>query len=348
MMLMPLQNISTNLWQPNMTHFLTRSLTFLLITLFANIGYALDDQPFPDVKPGIVTLQTEEPDHKAGYTVGDILTRHIVLMVKKPYQLIPESLPIVGYEKKYRGQAIGIDLSDIQHVEIDEGDHTTHVLTLSYQVFTNSVVAKPGALPVEYIRLINPDSKGKEIVKFRIPSWAFVISPLSTFGQVKVEEDMSDYRGPMLIDASKPRMILKVCLGILAVSLLGLFYILGNYAWLPRMGGPFAQTLRTLRKLPDTPDNLPRAVSAVHSSLNMTAGHSLFLSNLDEFFEKKPAFKSIRAEFEQFFGLSRQVFFEPNGKIDIQGNIKQWLTQFCRRCRDCERGLTPESKKSRN
>jgi mxaA protein len=54
----------------------------------------------------------------------------------------------------------------------------------------------------------------------------------------------------------------------------------------------------------------------------------------------------MRGELETFFGLSRQVYFEP--KFQLQNafgaaqNPHQWLVEFTRRCRDCERGLTPE------
>ena len=322
-----------------MTKFFT--LFAFLIACTANV-YGLDSQPFPDVKDGVVTLQIENPSHKAGYTVGDVLTRHLVITIKKPYKLVPESLPIVGYEKKYKGQPLGIDLSDLKHSENEDSDKITHQLSLSYQVFTSSVVAKPGALPTEYIRLINTTSP-KEVVKFRIPSYEFVISPLSIFGQIKVEEDMSGFSAPILLNASPQKKRLKILLVILGLSLLGLLYILGKHAWLPRMGGPFAKAHRAIRKLPNDPTGLQTAVSKVHESLNHSAGSSLFTSNLDAFLQNKPAFSPIKKEIEQFFGLSRHVFFEPSAKHEVGDAPMQWLTQFCRRCRDCERGLVPDN-----
>jgi mxaA protein len=80
----------------------------------------------------------------------------------------------------------------------------------------------------------------------------------------------------------------------------------------------------------------------MHAALNTTAGYSLFNDNLDEFLVKKPAFNAIKTEIQQFFGLSNQVFFEPNAKHDVGSEPLQWLAQFCRRCRDCERGLVPD------
>ncbi len=288
-------------------------------------------------------MQIQEPERAVGYTVGDVLTRHITLSIKKPYKLIDESLPIIGYEKRYRGQPIGIDLSDIKHTSKDNGKEVIHDLTLSYQVWSNKTVVKPGALPAEYLNLINLESKGKEVVKFRIPSFEFTISPIAVFGQIKIEDDMSKYRGPLLLDNAPEKQRLKVLLTILALSLLGLLYMLGKHAWLPRMGGPFAKSYREIRKLPNTPQDIQQAVASVHASLNATAGNSLFSDNLDQFLAKKPAFNAIKTEMQQFFGLSNQVFFEPNSKHGVASDPIKWLTQFCRRCRDCERGLVPDT-----
>ena len=119
--------------------------------------------------------------------------------------------------------------------------------------------------------------------------------------------------------------------------------MLGKHAWLPRMGGPFARSYREIRKLPNTPEAIQKAVSSVHTALNTTAGNSLFSVNLDEFLAKKPTFNAIKLEMQQFFGLSRQVFFEPNAQHHVGNEPIQWLAQFCRRCRDCERGLVPDN-----
>lgn len=328
---------------------LTIQLLFtFILSLSAISAHALDSQLLPDIKTGIVSMQIQEPERAVGYTVGDVLTRHITLSIKKPYKLIDESLPIVGYEKRYRGQVLGIDLSDIKHTRKNDGGKVTHELTLSYQVFTNKNVAKPGALPAEYLHIINVESKGKEVVKYRLPSWEFAISPISVFGQVKVEDDMSKFRGPLLLDNSLEKKRLKTLLIILGLSLLGLLYMLGKHAWLPRMGGPFAKSYREVIKLPNTPQSIQQAVSSMHASLNATAGNSLFADNLDQFLAQKPAFKTIKLELDQFFGLSRQVFFEPNAKHDVGDNPVQWLAQFCRRCRDCERGLIPDALSSEN
>ena len=319
-----------------------------ILSLSAVAAHALDSQLLPDIKAGVVSMQVQDPARAVGYTVGDVLTRHLIVTIKKPYKLIDESLPIIGYQKRYRGQPLGIDLSDIKHTKTDDGDSEIHDVTLSYQIWTNKTTVKNGALPAEYLHIINVDSKGKEVVKFRIPSFEITISPIAAFGQVKIEDDMSKYRGPLLLDNTLEKNRLSTLLTILALSLLGLLYMLGKHAWLPRMGGPFARSYRVIRKLAktpqgNTPEALRKAVSSMHASLNVAAGNSLFSGNLDQFLAKKPTFNAIKSEMLQFFGLSNQVFFEPNAKHGVGSNPIQWLAQFGRRCRDCERGLIPDT-----
>ena len=318
----------------------------LLLTLSLSIcmhqADALEITKLPDVKDGIVSIQIVDPVKDVGYTVGDVVQRQITLTIKKPYYLVEESLPIIGFEKTYRGQPIGVNLAGLKHTKKDEGKQIVHYLTLDYQIFTSSVVAKRAAVLAEYVRLVNTSDK-EDLVKYRIPMWEFVISPLSVFGQIKVEDDMSQFRGPLLMDASKEKLRLKMLLVLLALSLLGLLYILGKNAWLPRMGGPFAKAFRNIKKQDNTPQGIQSAVSGMHAALNTSAGNSLFMNNLDEFLAKKPAFNVIKSEINQFFDLSRQVFFEPNAKHDVGAEPVAWLKQFCRRCRDCERGLTPDT-----
>jgi mxaA protein len=331
-----------------MKNLLRNLLLTVMLSLSAVAAYALDVTKLPDVKEGIVSIQIQDPVKDVGYVIGDIVTRHITLTIKKPYVLIEESLPIVGYEKTYRGQPIGVYLSGLKHTKKDEGEQIVHELTLDYQIFTSSVVAKRAAVLAEYLRLLNTDSKEKEVVKYRVPMWEFVISPLSVFGQIKVEDDMSQFRGPLLMDASRENTRFKILLVLLVLSSLGLLYILGKGAWLPRMGGPFAKAYRTIKKQTDSPQGIQNAVSSMHAALNASAGHSLFSDNLDQFLAKKPAFKAIKSEIQQFFGLSNQVFFEANPSHNLGSEPVAWLKQFCRRCRDCERGLLPDALTTKN
>ena len=127
-----------------------------------------DPRKYPDMDPKYVGISTLDPNQKVGYTVGDYINRVITLTVKEPFKLIEESLPIVGYEKRYRGQLLGISLKEIDVSKKIKDDLTTYTIRLKYQIFTNNVVAKPASITADYYRFINPNEP-KKIKKFRVP-----------------------------------------------------------------------------------------------------------------------------------------------------------------------------------
>lgn len=300
------------------------------ISLFWLLGAHAEDGVVTDPR---VSVRTIEPKRDVGYTVGDILERTVILEAKKPYQLLETSLPIAGNDKKRRGKGSGIEVREVRLEKSTRLDKTIYTLHLSYQVFTNNIVAKPAILPAEMVKF-GGDGKNFEI---RIPSWSYRISPLAVYGSVVVERDMSGFRGPLKLDAARHYQGLWAALAVLGLSLLGLLYVLGTSSWLPRMGGPFARAYRDLRKLPATPEGLSQGVTRLHQALNTTAGNSVF--DTAGLLKCKPGFAPVAPELEQFFGLSRTVFFEPAAAHGITGEPMAWLRQFCRRCRDCERGL---------
>lgn len=325
------------------------AMTVMLLGFSLSVTASPDDGPSPDIPEGNVSISIVEPARDVGYTVGDILERTVTLRVKKPYKLVETSLPIIGYERRYKGQVSGIELRSIRHKADEQSRDTVYTLHLAYQVFTNNVVAKPAVLPSEPIKFKGPAdptstdaAKKSGIVQFTIPSWGFRISPIAIYGSVKIEDDMSPLRGPLLLDARQQKHRLKLLIVVLAVSLLGLLYILGKRAWLPLMGRPFAKAYRDIRKLPDTESGLQQAVQRLHQALNATAGSSVFSDNLELFIARKPGFTPIKLDIEHFLGLSRQVFFEPNAAHVAGSQPLNWLKTFCRQCRDCERGLHPE------
>lgn len=311
----------------------------ILLTLLA-CTWSLFGAPAHAEEPDIegdprVRIDIVEPARDVGYTVGDILQRTVTLEVQKPYTLIKTSLPIVGYERRYKGQVTGIELYGIDVEESAGSTATTYTLRLAYQVFTNNIVSKPAILPPEIIKF---SGDGKQF-DYRIPSWSFRISPLAVYGSVNVARDMSQFRGPLLKSNEKEQQYLKVLVAICALSLLGLIYILGMYRWLPRMGGPFARAYRDIRKAETSAQGVQQAIARVHQAFNTTAGFTVFNGNLDRLQAIKPGFGHLAAEIEQFFALSRQAFFESGSGQQNADDALAWLRQFCRRCRDIERGL---------
>ncbi len=310
----------------------------IFLSLISQQAFA--DVVLPDINPKYVSIKEDNPTRDAGYVVGDFLERTITLTVKKPYELIKESIPIVGYEHRWKGQISGIELSKVSSEEVKHSDSVTHIIHLRYQVFTTGKLAKPAALRAEFLKIRNTEKK--EIVQYRVPSFNFRISPLSVFGAVKLNEELSPFTPPFLIDSSEQKLTLKSLIGLLGLCLLGLLYILGMRAWLPRMGAPFAKAYRDIRKMPESDEGIQKAVARIHASLNKTAGTSLFGNNIDNFIHDKPAFSPVKQDIEKFFALSRKVFFEPESAKNLNEYSKAWVMKLCRHLRDCERGLRPE------
>ena len=315
--------------------------SMLLVSQYA-FAVAEGDVKLEDVPEGVVTVKTTEPERNVGYTVGDVIHRTITLNVKKPYALVETSIPIVGYERRWKGKLVGIDVSASSLKKEEASSSTTYTIDLDYQVLTNAITAKPGALPSEYFTIKVIDKAGKiRLFQYRVDSWNFRISPLAVFGAVKIEQDMSGMRGPLVLVADDQIHIRNIAAVILALALLGLLYILGNRAWLPRMGSPFAKALRDIRKLPDTTEGIMQAISRLHLAINKTAEQAIFKGTIHQLVAKKPAFAAIEKDLETFFEASRHVFFEAPSQASGHTSIA-WLKAFARRARDCERGLTPD------
>jgi len=316
-----------------------RAFALLCITLCSQHSMAARDA-LPEVDAQYIDIEVIDPVRDAGYVVGDILHRQITLTVKKPYQLITESLPIKGYEHRYRGKKSGIELASIEQTVERNADSETYQLDLGYQIFKTDRVVKPAVLRAEILKLRHLTEQS--VVQYQIPDFTFRISPLSPIGQIKLDNEMYPFIPPLTLENKQAAFNIKLLAGLLALALLGLLYIFGKHAWLPKMGAPFARAYRDIKKLSSSPDDVQKAVTRVHQSLNKTTGNSLFLSNLDSFIAQHNNFAPVKAEIKQFFGLSHDVFFADASQSLATENPQAWLLQFCRRLRDCERGLRPD------
>jgi mxaA protein len=318
----------------------TRLLHYVMSISLAFCTFATHaDVTLPSIDSKYVTVVEQNPTRDAGYVVGDKLERTITLTIKKPFQLVKESLPIVGYEHRYRGQISGIELTDIDVAEDENSTNTQYVIHLTYQVFTVSKLAKPAILRGEIVKIRN--TTNKDLWQYRIPHFNFRISPLSVFGSVNLKQELSPFIEPLKISDQQPRQYLTIAAGVLGASLLGLLYILGTHTWLPRMGGAFAKAYRAIRKTDHSTEGLKQALTSLHQAINKTAGHSVFAQTVDAFLAEKPAYQSVKTEIAAFFSLSKNIFFEEANDSKIAEH-KAWLLRFCRQMRDCERGLTPE------
>jgi mxaA protein len=316
---------------------------FSILLFFSVMGLNAYEDPnkFKDVDPKFVELVIVEPKQLVGYTVGDIIDRHVTVSIKKPYQLIEESLPIVGYEKRYQGQLLGMTLRDIQFDKKITKDLSTYKISLKYQIFTNNVVAKPAFITADYYRLINPAEPDK-IVKFRIPELTVATSPIAIFGAVKVEDDMSTFRGPLTIETIPSNMKVRYGIFGFAISLLTLLYIYSRYTWLPKQNRFFSRVYRQYKKSNVNKKEIENFVTALHHGFNQTVNQALFINNKEDLFKKNNSFKHIESEINDFFKLSKVINFEEKTNFK-RDEAFEWLVIFSLHCRMCERGLIVDS-----
>lgn len=278
------------------------------------------------------SVHVQNPEQDIAYFVGDVIRRTVELDVMAPYELAPGSVPVKGMMRK------GIELRDIQLSQRKSHDATHYRLELAYQVFTRADYAKKVELPREVLQL----KAGGARVTLAIPAWQFQVSPISAHGETYLEQDMSHYRGPLLVDFGYPKLWMGVFLGMVLAAFGGLVYINGDANWFPGMGGPFAASYRKVASLPDDPASALDAATAIHKAFNQTFGENVFHHNLEQFLHNNSGFQAIRAEISAFFELSNHLLYGVSVNSQQSSDISSLISllrEFCRRCRDCERGI---------
>lgn len=314
-------------------------IIFLLLFYFSTNIYSYEDPNlYSDLDEKFFVLKVHDPKQKVGYTVGDFIAREIDLEIKEPYKLIEESLPIEGYEKRYRGQVLGIILQKIQTIK----NKNNYKINLKYQIFTNNVVAKPASITADYFRVINKNNP-KEVLKIRIPSFTFAISPIAIFGEVKVENDMSDFRGPILKENLTNLKNIYLSIFFIMISSLVLLYIYTRFTLLPGFKKTFLPIYKKYRKIKSLNENT--FIRDLHNGLNQMSNKTLFQNNLNDLYKNKMAFKSIHEELIFFFALSNNILFK---KKKITDKEIAWLKKFSFHCHCCEKGLNIDKQQINN
>lgn len=298
--------------------------------------------------PSIRDLRISNPKRNVGYVVGDIFQRTLELEVAEPYALSRGSLPAVGISHA------GIELRKVEVEEKKLSESTRYRIEMTYQVFAHTCTASKVKLPAQTLQ-VTAHGKSQQVP---IPGWSLRISPLATYGETDIEKDMSPYRAPLRVATGYLKPALGLSLVLVLISVLGLIYINGDRSWFPGMGGPFAASYRRISTLENCPSNLNKVITAIQSAFNATFKENLFGHDVDRFVQKHPNFLQHKDEIEVFFSLSNHVFFEvqdialkttlaefpaqsqtPAAASDKDIHSFGWLVEFCRACRDCERGL---------
>lgn len=273
-------------------------------------------------------VQTMNPEREVGYFVGDTIDRTIDIEIPHSYKLSMGSLPVKGVIRN------GIQLRDIKLTEKRTSKITHYHLKLSYQVFTRGDYAKKIALPNETLIL----SKAAKLIRLKIPTWKFKVSPIASKTEVYLAQDMSPYRGPMLVEFGYLKPLLGSGLVLVLISLAGLIYINCDATWFPGMGGAFAASYRKIEALQNNPVRLKDAVYSLHQAFNETYGESLFEHGVSQFTTENLNFKNVKTEITQFFEISDHVLFSKQGDNFSYSSLEE-LRSLAEKFRHCERGL---------
>ncbi len=260
-----------------------------------------------------------------GYQIGDKFERSILLRLRKPYQLKIEPLPLQGRMTEWL--ALEEPIVDV----VNLSDSTQYDIQLTYQIININPDVTDIAVP--HHNLIYSD--GKEIFKALIPASRISVSVLSTHANKSLQPDR--------IPSKLPQRYLRIILvgTLLLFALTGLAYLHWGLPF-SAIKHPFDQACRDLKKLQHRnwdDNNCREALQIIHQAFNETAGKTVFVEQLDEFFSEHKQFTSIQMPIEDYFHRSRTYFFESDqGDQFIKYSLSGLLT-LVQDCRDIERGL---------
>lgn len=259
-----------------------------------------------------------------GYQVGDVVERRAVVSVPQGMVLDAESLPRVGQ------RGLPIELRALDWQPLGGGRFE---LRLRYQVFHAPVAVRTMELPTLSLRFTGEPREQT----LRLEGWPVTVAPL-------VPVDVSPRRGlgELQPDVPPPRFDLAPSSTRLAVYAalvgLGLLYLAYVYLGLPllRRRRPFGRAWPQLAALPATVDaeRWRGAARELHRALDASAGRAVFIDQVDDFLERRPDFRPVRAELLAFLAESREAFFGGSDATRPTASLRA----LGRRLRDLERG----------
>jgi mxaA protein len=281
-----------------------------------------------DVPTDTLRAITIEP-RAFGYHVGDIVEREVIVQAPRGFVLDEATLPRPGA----RGKALELQAVS-QHTESESGG-TRHELKLRYQVFMSPTEVRTLEI-VPFSLSFKGDGRDQDL---RVEAWPVTVSPLVPT-EVSPREGMGELRpdaAPPLIDtrSTQTRLLAYGVVLLLCLAYLAQVYI--AMPWWASRKRPFANAWRQLSGLPAGSPSVEwrAAFQRVHDALNQTAGEVVFEHGVDRFVAAQPRYAGLRAELLTFFEQSRREFF-AGGQPAADGG--RWLVEFCRKCRDAERG----------
>ncbi len=166
----------------------------------------------------------------------------------------------------------------------------------------------------------------KKYKNLECPKLTFAISPIAIFGDVKIENDMSPYRGPFFLNQITQENKIKFSLSALLVIALIFTYIYGRYTWLPNR--TFSIIYRKHKKTETlSAKNTKKIITALHAGFDNLIEQSLFEETIPLLIKKNRSFKHIEKELHTFFKISRALFFSKTYQAK-PNELNEWLINF--------------------
>jgi mxaA protein len=285
-----------------------------------------DAQPLPD--PSLLYSETTEP-RAFGYQVGDLVQRLVSVHVPDGLKLDEASVPQPG------GRGTALELRSVaKHTSRETGGLRLE-LHLEYQVFLSPPQTRTIEMPVLVLHFTGTPRPQD----LHVDAWPVTIASLAP-PDVSPRRGLGDLQpdaAPTLLD-TKPGVTRLIAYAVVAIAiLLYLAHVYIGLPWWARTHRPFTLAWRNLRHMPaDGPqDQWREAFAKLHAALNHTAGEAVFEHSIDRFLTTQPRYGHLRDDLVTFFQQSRREFFAHGTQASAQ---RLWLLDFCRRCRDAERG----------
>ncbi len=289
--------------------------TWRIVAIAALIAASVVGSAVAVAETATATDAVVEQPRPFGHVIGDVLEQRILLQ-NAGRDFAPAALP--------RAERLGVWL-ERRSAELATSADGHRWLVITYQL-----VNAPQGLTVVSLPAWEIKSKtGQESLK--IAEWPLTVAPLTprfASGAGGLADLLPDHAPPQV--ATEPiRRRLWIGLGSCALLLTAW---LGWLVWRNRRAAanqPFARALRELR---DSVDGSPQSWQILHRAFDATAGHVVRFATLDNLFEKAPQFEALRAQIEQFFIQSAELFF---GSAPPQNPLP--LQAFCRALRRLEK-----------
>jgi mxaA protein len=248
---------------------------------------------------------TPVPPRAFGYSIGDRIERRIDIQAAPPWSLAQASLPTPGRVNAW------FELAEIS-IQNDVAPGGTHSeLRLVYQLLNSPTQPVVLLLPRVELRF----EGGNAPVERDVPPAEVFAAPLlpAAATDSTLDAPRADRKPqPIPVEPMRARLTLYVA----GAGLLLLGMLLARQYAQRRRAGPFVRACRELRRMSHAPPDGDRSAAAmrvVHRALDETAGHSIFLDNLESLFAS-PHRAPLRERTQAFLARSRQQFFAGSGE----------------------------------